>query len=710
MLARFAALVARHPRRSLVALLVAVLVAGVIGGPVAGQLSAGDGPVVAGSSSQRADALVEEATGAGASPGVVALVTPSGGVASSAGRAAVAEVQRTLKADPDLRDVRGPTGPADDAYTATDSSSAIVIASVDASADGDVVAKRLLAAFDGRDDVTLGGETIAGRQIGEQAGEDLSMAEMMALPVLALLAFLLFGSVRSALVPLATALATVMGALLALRLVNEFYDVQVYALNLMFGLGLGLAVDYALFLVARYREEVGRGETDAAALRRTLAAAGRTVIFSAVTVAVSLAALLVFKLQFVVSMGIGGVLVALSAALAALTVVPILLALWGPKIVARRAGATAAASNTGMWSRVARGVMRRPGFVAVMTAGALVLLALPALRAQWTGVDASVLPTSQSARVVHDALERDYPATDGSGMFVALEAPSDAAPELDRYAARLAAVTGVQNVAKPRQIGEGAWQIDLSAAGQAVEPPAQQVLRDVRAVPAPFTADVGGEAASFADQQTSIGGTLPLALLILAGGTLIVLWLMTGSVILPAKTLLMNVLTAAATTGVLVLVFQDGRFEGLLGFTSQGGIETGDFLVLMALVFALTTDYGVLLLARIVDGHRRGLSDHEAVTTGLQRTGRLLTAAALLLAVAIGSFMTSDLQFLKQIGLGAAFAVLVDAFVVRGLLVPSLMAMLGRFNWWAPTRLRRLHDRVGLREDHGDALPGPARA
>ena len=345
--------------------------------------------------------------------------------------------------------------------------------------------------------------------------------------------------------------------------------------------------------------------------------------------------------------------------------------------------------------------------MAVLTAGALLLLAMPALRTQWTGVDASVLPTTQSARVVHDALERDYPATDSSGIFVVVSAPRDAGPAMVRYADRLAAVDGVEHVSPPRRIGADTWQVDLSSAGEAVRPPAQQVLRDVRSVAAPASASVGGEAASFADQQTSIAGSLPLALLILAGGTLIVLWLMTGSVVLPVKTLLMNTLTALATTGVLVLVFQDGRFTELLGFTNEGGIETGDFLVLMALVFGLTTDYGVLLLSRIVEGHRRGLGDREAVTQGLQRTGRLLTAAAILLAVAIGSFLTSDLQFLKQIGLGAAFAVLVDAFIVRGLLVPSLMALLGSWNWWSPAPLRRLHERIGVREDHGDARLAP---
>ena len=491
MLNRLSTLISRHPRRSLLTLVLAVLVATVIGGPVAGLLSGGDGPVVSGSDSQRADALVEQATGAGASPGVVALVTPAGGVASPGGRAAVAQARRMLQADPDLRNVAGPGASPADPRIASDGSSAIVTAYVRASAEEDVVGARLTAAFKDRKEVVLGGGTIAGLQIGDQAGQDLSIAEMLAFPVLALLAFLLFGSLRSAVVPLATALVTILLAFLALRVVNTFYDVQIYALNLMFALGLGLAVDYALFLIARYREEALLGAPDAAALRR-VAGAGRTVLFSAVTVAVSLSALLVFDIPFIVSMGIGGVLVSLAAAVAALTVVPVTLAFWGPKIVARRAGATAPATDTGLWSRVAHGVMRRPGAVAVLTAGALLLLAMPALRTQWTGVDASVLPTTQSARVVHDALERDYPATDSSGMFVVVSAPRDAGPAMVRYADRLAAVDGVEHVSPPRRIGADTWQVDLSSAGEAVRPPDHQVLGYVRSVAAPASAAVGG--------------------------------------------------------------------------------------------------------------------------------------------------------------------------------------------------------------------------
>ena len=342
MLTRLSTSITRRPRRSLALLVVAVLVALVVGGPVAGVLSGGEGPVVSGSQSQRADALVEQATGAGASPGVVALVTPDGGATSPAGRAAVAEVQRTLKADPDLRDVAGPSAASGDPRVAADGSSAIVTAYVRAGADEDAVGERLVATLGDEPGVTLGGGAVAGMQIGEQAGEDLSVAELFAFPILAILAFLLFGSLRSAVVPLATALVTILFAFFALRIVTAFYDVQVYALNLMFALGLGLAVDYALFLIARYREEAAAGAPDAAALRRTVTGAGRTVIFSAVTVAVSLSALLVFEIDFIVSMGVGGVLVALAAAVGALTVVPVLLAFWGPKIVARRAGATAA--------------------------------------------------------------------------------------------------------------------------------------------------------------------------------------------------------------------------------------------------------------------------------------------------------------------------------------------------------------------------------
>jgi RND superfamily putative drug exporter len=310
--------------------------------------------------------------------------------------------------------------------------------------------------------------------------------------------------------------------------------------------------------------------------------------------------------------------------------------------------------------------------------------------------------------VVEDRLAREFPQLDASPAVVAVTAAPGAGPALDAYAARLRAVPGVRSVATPRDLGSGTWAISVALAGQPVARGAQHAIASVRALPAPFPADVTGDAAEFADQRAAISSRLPLALAILVLGTLSILWMLTDSVVLPVKALLMNALTVGAATGLLVLVFQDGRLEGPLGYTSQGGLEQSDFLVLAAIVFALSTDYGVFVLSRIKEARDGGASNDEAVAVGLQHSGSIVSAAAVLLAVALGAFATSQIVFLKEIGLGAVFAVLLDAFIVRALLVPSLMGLLGRWNWWSPRALHALHERIGVSES--GALRAPAGA
>jgi RND superfamily putative drug exporter len=304
---------------------------------------------------------------------------------------------------------------------------------------------------------------------------------------------------------------------------------------------------------------------------------------------------------------------------------------------------------------------------------------------RWSGIDATVLPASQSARVVSDTVARDFPPSpDANAILVVASAPASARPALASYADQLSKLPGIAQASGPVALAPGTWEITLASPADPISPAGQQAVRAVRALPAPVPVLVGGSAADFADQGATIAATLPLALAILVIVTLLVLWLMTGSVILPVKTLLMNVLTAAAATGVLVFIFQDGRLTGLLAYTSQGGIEETGFLILAALAFALSTDYGVFLLSRIGEARRPGVPEREAIAAGMQRTGRLITSASILLAVAIGAFAISKLGFLKEVGVGVAAAVLIDAFIVRALLVPALMAPLGRWNWWAP--------------------------
>jgi RND superfamily putative drug exporter len=341
--------------------------------------------------------------------------------------------------------------------------------------------------------------------------------------------------------------------------------------------------------------------------------------------------------------------------------------------------------------------MRRPGIVAAVTATAMLAVAAPALTTTWSAVDASVIPKAKSARTVADVLD----ARDGQAkapVIAAIAAPQSARPQVRTFAARVSAIAGVQRTAAPRYLGDDTWQLGAIAAGDPSGPTAQHVVRAIRALPAGFDVRVGGGAAEFVDQQAAIGARLLPAVALLVTLTLLVLWLMTGSVLLPLKAVAMNALTVGAALSPLVLIYQAGHLQGLLGYTSNGGVEPTDFLVTAALVFALSTDYGVFLLARIKEARERGLGDREAVATGLARTGRVVTAAAILLAVAIGAFSTSSISFIQQIGVASATGVLIDAFVVRTLLVPSLMALLGRWNWWAPRPLRRLHGRLPVIE------------
>jgi RND superfamily putative drug exporter len=490
-------------------------------------------------------------------------------------------------------------------------------------------------------------------------------------------------------------LLAIVCSFLVIRLINGVYGLSVYSLNVVFGLGLGLAIDYALFLVSRFREELGAGRQAHDAVRIAMSTAGRTVVFSALTVAAAMLSLVVFPQQFLKSIGIGGAVVALVAASVALLLLPALFTRMGTKLMPRGGVPNPAETR---WARITATVMRRPGAVAAVTAAAMVLVAIPTLRAQWTGVDAGILPASHSARAVDDRLAADYPQLSSDPVVIAVHAPADAGAAVDRYAASVARVDGVGRVSAPQRLDAATWRIDAVVPGSPLGDRAQGAVKDIRDLPRPFAVDVGGNAASFADGHAAIAAGLPIALASLVVTTLVLLWLMTGSVVLPIKALIMSFLTLGVTTGVLVLIFQDGRFESLLGYTSQGGIEEADFLVLAAIAFAISTDYGVFVLGRIKEAHDRGVSHPWAITTGIGATGRLVSAAAVLLAVAMGAFATSEIVFLKEIGVGAVVAVLVDAFVVRALLVPSLMALLGDSNWWSPRLLRRLHARVGLSE------------
>ncbi|MGH2879158.1 MAG: MMPL family transporter [Solirubrobacteraceae bacterium] len=564
--------------------------------------------------------------------------------------------------------------------------------------------------------VRFGGNDVAFNEINRSTSSDLQRAEMLAFPILLLLSFWVFRGLVAAALPLLVGGFAIVLTFLLLRLIDAgIAPLSIFAVNLVTGMGLGLGIDYSLFVLARYREELAGGADTRAAIRNTLQTAGRTVLYSSLTVAGALASMLVFPLRFLYSMGVGGALVALCAGAVSLLVLPAVLVALGPRIDAlsparlqRSAAANARAGESGAWYRLARGVMRRPGLVAFTTAAVLLVVAIPSLRVALAPADAHVLPASSEARRLAQTLTNDFPVDASQTITIVARAPAAASRQVAAIATRASQIAGTQaSVAPPRYLARGLWQIELQPRGVDGAPANQALVKRLRTIgPAPSLL-VGGATAWFVDQKTAIAAHLPLALGILAIVTAGFLFLMTGSLILPVMALAMNLLTVAVAAGLLVLIFQDGHFSSLFGFTPIGGVEESNLVLLFILAFAMSTDYGVFLFGRIKEAHDGGLATRDAVAFGLERTGRLVTAAALLFCVALGAFTTSHIFFVKQLGVGVPLAVAIDATIVRALLVPALMGRLGEWTWWAPRPLRRLHARFGLSEG---SLPEPSGA
>ncbi|MFN2617314.1 MAG: MMPL family transporter, partial [Thermoleophilaceae bacterium] len=705
MLGALARLADRRPWRVVGVAIVLALVAGALGGSVADHLFpyGADDPAT---DSVKATERLERAAGMHPAAGLVGWIDTPAGPSSPASCAKVQRVARQIGSDRAVARVDTFYGTHARALVARDGSSQYVAAHyrpVSDKAEQDA-AERIGKRLSGQPGVMLGGWGAASQDVNKTVEHDLRRAEMLVFPLLFLLSLVFFRSLVAAALPLLVGGLAIVGTFLVLRVASELTDVSIFALNLTTGLGLGLAIDYSLFIVSRYREEIARDGPGLGALQRTLATAGRTVLFSSLTVAAALASLLVFPQRFLYSMGIGGTFVALVAAAVSLIVLPAVLAILGTRVNAlapgwlqRRAENDARAASAGGWYRLSRFVMRRPGAIALVSAAVMIAAGIPFLRITLTAVDSSVLPKSAESRQVDSVLARDFAPNRAAPTYVAVAGRPG--PAVNAYAQRLRRLPGAAAVTQPRPVGRDTTLIQVISRHRELADQSQDLVRDIRDVPSPTEALAGGRTADFVDFKASLARHLPLAFAIVTLATLIVLFLMTGSVLLPIKAVIMNVLTLSAALGILVLIFQDGRLESLLDYTSQNALEVTMPVLLFAVVFGLSTDYGVFLLARIKEARDNGASDSESVAIGLERTGRIVTAAALLFSVAIGAFATSQIIFIKENGVGTAIAVLIDASIIRALLVPSLMGLLGRWNWWAPRPLRRLHARVGL--SHG---------
>jgi uncharacterized membrane protein YdfJ with MMPL/SSD domain len=565
--------------------------------------------------------------------------------------------------------------------------------------------------------VRAGGQVPTEAAINSEVTADIGRAEGISMPVLLILLLVIFGSLAAASLPLAIGGIGIIGSFTALRLLTLATPVSVYSVNITTILGLGLAIDYGLFVVGRFREELRHQDSVEDAVAATMATAGRTVAVSGITVAMALASLLLFPEVFLRSMGYGGVATVLVDMLAALTVLPALLAVLGPKVNAlrvRRVGPKAEPGSevTGGWYRLARSVMRRPLAYAVVIVALLLALGSPFLHISWGGTDARALPAAAAARQVTDALNRDFPGNVTApvesvvqfGGPVAHSAARQA--ELAEYLASLSRVPGVTG-AQITAVHGNVARIDLRYRPDPLSVQAREIVRGVRAVgpPAGARVYVGGQTAQLVDELASLSSTVPWMALVMAAATFLLLFLAFGSVILPAKAIAMNLLSLAATFGVVVWIFQDGHLSGLLRFVPTGTIDPTMPILMLAIIFGLSTDYEVFLLSRIRERYDQTGDTAEAVATGLQRTGGVITSAALLLVVVIGAFSASGITFIKLMGVGMIVALIVDASLVRVMLVPATMQLLGRANWWAPGPLRRLYARYGIRE--GDASQGP---
>ncbi len=573
--------------------------------------------------------------------------------------------------------------------------------------------------------VAVGGEAEVARQITLLAKHDLGRAEAISFPITLLRLLLVFGGVVAAGLPLSVGVIAVVGTLALLRLLTGITPVSTFALNLTTAMGLALAIDYSLFVVSRYREELRSGRDPGAAVMRTVQTAGRTVLFSALTVAASLAALLVFPLDFLRSFAYAGIGVVALAAVGAVLVLPAVLGALGPRVdLGRLFRPRVREVSEGFWYRRARGVMRRPIPVILGVATLLVVLGLPFSRIQLGLTDARVLPAGTPVRTVDSALRADFAGDEASALTVVAGRtgnPAALTGPIDRYAGALSRVPGVSRVDALTGAYRGGVRVSAPTAMSAgfaaptatwlsvvpsvdpLSPAAEAVVHAVRASAAPFPVVVGGPSAQLVDTKAAILGRLPLALLIIAVTTFVLLFLMVGSLLVPVKALALNILSLSATFGGLVWVFQDGHLSGFLRFTPTGTISVVIPMLLFCIAFGLSMDYEVFLLSRIKEEYDHSGDNDEAVAVGLERTGRIVTAAAVLLALVYVAFATSGVTVVKLLGLGLALAVVIDAFLIRLTLVPALMHVAGRANWWAPRPIRRLHLRVGIWE--ADPLP-----
>jgi RND superfamily putative drug exporter len=694
MMSSLASFVVRR-RRAVIGIWILVLIgAGVVGSAAFSVLSSdfGAGPTTeSGRVTERLDELAATGGEIAIIAGDIDIDDPAVALSVGGGLERIAAIDGVIA-------VVDPWSTGSTALRATDGRAALAVVTITGGLDEDAeldLAHRITDVARSLDapDVLVGGNVLVGEQFATASESDLLRGEAIALPIAFLAMIFLLGGLRGAGMPMLVALAGVITSLAVLVAATVIGDVSIFSINVVNMLGIGLGIDYGLLMVSRFREERGRGSDVHDAVVDTVATAGKTVVFSALTVAVAMCGLFVFGLPILTSFGIAGLGVVLLCMTASVTLLPATLAVVGARIPP-----TAPVTDVeGRFYRVARWVQGHPVAVGAGCAVVLIVLGTPFLAARFEIGDARSLPRSSEVRDVALTLADRFPARGTDPITIIADTDPDST-ELLTWSEQLGTMPGVVGVSVRPNTPSGLAVVDVTPAGTSQGSEASALVDDLRRTGTSFDTEVGGIAAELIDIEARLGQRLPLAGLMVITATLVLLFLMTGSIIVPIKAVVMNILSLGASFGALVWIFQEGHLAGILGFDSVGALDLWMPVLILIFAFGLSMDYEVFLLSRIKEVHDETGDSDLAVAMGLQRSGRIITSAALLIVIVFAGFAAGEVLAIKQLGVGLAIAVLVDATIVRTLLVPATMSLLGERNWWAPAPLRRFHQRFGLHE------------
>jgi uncharacterized membrane protein YdfJ with MMPL/SSD domain len=708
-LERLANWIALRPKAVLAAVLSLGVLAGALGIPLVGELRFSSSDLeTRGSESVRAADTIERLTGVAPAPTIFALLHSTGESLSPRNETHILAVAHTLEAQRGIAKAASypQATPVEKLglhrYFSSHSGhwafiAAVARAGVQRTTRASALARRLLTRLPPGSGVLLGGSTIADEELGALAHRGLARTELWVLPLLALLLILIFRRPVAAALPLLIGVLTILETFALLRLFKAAgAQVSLFCLPTASGLSLGLGIDYSLLGVSRFREEARRHSSPARAASATLGSAGRTILFSAATIGCCMAVLMLIPIPLVFSVGLAVGLCACIAAANAILVLPAAGVLFPDRLHARVGRPGSGGSARKAWLNLASFVTRHPWPIAIAVSTVLLVLAIPAFGLRFHGIDVDALPKGAGARVAAEILEREFePSVSDEILSLLIYAPRSRKAEISEFQELVAITPGVRDVNKAHPIGPGIWELSVLSRGARLSPASIALAKRLRTVRGPFRVEVSGPSPSYLDQQAALRGDLIAIVLVIALSTYALMFSMTKSIVLPLKTLLMNALTFAATFGLIVLLFQRDPLMSLFAGGSRGYLELTQPILMVSAVFGLSTDYNIFVISRIQEARRAGYGDRAAIAEGLSRSGPVVTAAALVFCLTIAAFATSSIMLIRETAAGMAIAVLIDATLVRALLLPSLMTLLGPYNWWLPKPLRWLFDEAG---------------